>query len=339
MGHCISEKIEIKRGTKQGGLTSPLLFNLFYRDLVNILQASKVGVTVSSKKYNCICYADDILLCSTTPTGLQDLINTANKYINENGLRFNPTKTSCLLVGKNPFTSMPEWVIDGTPINIVDKISYLGSEFGDLNGDAHCVQRVRKATRAFFGLQGAGVKYPGVQPHIALEFYNTAIRSVIGYGCSSIYITKKNINHLEKLQNKLIRQCIGLHTNSHITPVLKAMGISPISTSVAMESLDLIKKCVLNNSIARDFYCKTLFMPVKSIHGKTLSDRVLQFVVNNNINILKYIFDKKYSSNIKNCINRRVKDGEDGTVDSIRGIFNNYGPQENTLLNLILKSF
>ena len=160
------------------------------------------------------------------------------------------------------------------------------------------MQRVRKATRAFFGLQGAGVKYPGVQPHIALEFYNTAIRSVIGYGCSSIYITKKNINHLEKLQNKLIRQCIGLHTNSHITPVLKATGISPISTSVGMESLDLIKKCVLNNSIARDFYCKTLFMPAKSIHGKTLSDRVLQFSVNNNINILKYIFDKKYGSNM-----------------------------------------
>ena len=100
LGHCICEKIEIKWGTKQGGLTSPLLFNLFYRDLVEILQASKVGVTVSSKRYNRICYADDILLCSTTPTGLQDLINTANKYINENGLCFNPSKTSCLLVGK-----------------------------------------------------------------------------------------------------------------------------------------------------------------------------------------------------------------------------------------------
>ena len=259
----------------------------------------KLGLLSPQTDITVLCYADDILLCSTTPTGLQDLINTANKYINENGLRFNPTKTSCLLVGKNPFTSMPEWVIDGTPINIVDKISYLGSEFGDLNGDAHCVQRVRKATRALFGLQGAGVKYPGVQPHSALEFCNTAIRSVIGYGCSSIYITKKNINLLEKLQNKFILQCIGLHTNSHITPVLKAMGISPISTSVAMESLDLIKKCVLNNSIARDFYCKTLFMPVKSIHGKTLSDRVLQFAVNNNINILKKILVKNMAQILK----------------------------------------
>ena len=183
------------------------------------------------------------------------------------------------------------------------------------------------------------MKYPGVQPHIALILYNTAVRSVIGYGCSSIYISKKDINHLEKLQNKLIGQCIGLHTNSHITPVLNAMGISPISTSVAMESLDLIKKCVLNNSIVRDFYCKTLFMPVKSIHGKTLSDRVIQFAVNNNINILKSIFYKKYGSNIKNCIHRRVKDGEDGIVDSIRGLFNNFGPQANTLLNLTLKSF
>ena len=86
----------------------------------------------------------------------------------------------------------PECVTDGISIDIVDKISYLGPELYDLNGNAHCVQRVPKASRAFFGLQAQGtlVKYLGAQPHIALEFYNTAIR-------------KKNMNHLEKLQNNL----------------------------------------------------------------------------------------------------------------------------------------
>ena len=48
---------------------------------------------------------------------------------------------------------MPEWVTDKNPIGIVDKISYLGSEFGDLNRNAHCDQ---KATRAFFGPKRLG---------------------------------------------------------------------------------------------------------------------------------------------------------------------------------------
>ena len=53
-GTELSEKIEIKRGTKQGGLTSPLLFNLFYCDLVELIQSSGVGVTIESSHFNCI---------------------------------------------------------------------------------------------------------------------------------------------------------------------------------------------------------------------------------------------------------------------------------------------
>ena len=79
------------------------------------------------------------------------------------------------------------------------------------------------------------------------------------------------------------------------------------------------------------FTVKHYSMRVKSICGKTLSDRVLQYAVNNNTNILKYIFDKKYSLSIKNFINRRII-GEDITVDGIRGLFNNYGQHQNTLL-------
>ena len=56
-------------------------------------------------------------------------------------------------MGKNPFTFTLEWLVDGIPIDIVHKISYLGSEFVDLNLNEHCAQIVRKTTRAFFGLQ------------------------------------------------------------------------------------------------------------------------------------------------------------------------------------------
>ena len=93
-------------------------------------------------------------------------------------MHFNNNTTSCLLVGKNLFAFVSAWVIDGIPIDIVDKISYLGSEFGKLNGNTHSVENMHKATRAFIGLKGA------------LQF------SIMGYGFS-IYITNKNINCLE----------------------------------------------------------------------------------------------------------------------------------------------
>ena len=77
-----------------------------------------------SENYNVYCYADDLLLSSTTVSGLQKLINIANANITRNGLTFNPQKTECLLVGGNPFTETPQWYMDGASLNIVDKITF-----------------------------------------------------------------------------------------------------------------------------------------------------------------------------------------------------------------------
>jgi hypothetical protein len=83
----------VKQGTRQGGLTSPWIFNLFYQNLIDDLNDMNIGVTIGGYNFNVIVYADDILLCSVTSSGLQRLSNKANEYINNHGLRFNPQKT------------------------------------------------------------------------------------------------------------------------------------------------------------------------------------------------------------------------------------------------------
>ena len=77
----LGEEIPVERGTRQGTLTSPIVFNLFYEDLINELNQSNYGLTISGHNFNVICYADDILLCSLTSQGLQCLIDTAENYI------------------------------------------------------------------------------------------------------------------------------------------------------------------------------------------------------------------------------------------------------------------
>ena len=58
---------------------------------------------------------------------LQDysvLINIASDYIKDSGLRFNPSKTSCMTMGCNPFTTVPQWSLD----NVVLKNSEITRE-------------------------------------------------------------------------------------------------------------------------------------------------------------------------------------------------------------------
>ena len=93
----------ISIGTRQGGLSSPFLFNIAYQGLIDELPQMNYGICICSKSYNVFCYADDIMLTSLTSTGLQNLINVANKHI--------PSHMALDLIQANPHAQHLELVI------------------------------------------------------------------------------------------------------------------------------------------------------------------------------------------------------------------------------------
>ena len=101
-----------------------------------------------------------------------------------------------------PFQQCATVVIGWINVSLKESITFLGSVLGDGKGSGHCDSRVRNATRSFYALQGAGIKYPGVSPVISVELYRSVVRSVLEYGTTSLYINKSNINRLDKLQNR-----------------------------------------------------------------------------------------------------------------------------------------
>ena len=46
-GGLLGGSVRVKCGTRQGGLASPWIFNLFYKDLINMLSESNNGVTIN----------------------------------------------------------------------------------------------------------------------------------------------------------------------------------------------------------------------------------------------------------------------------------------------------
>jgi retron-type reverse transcriptase len=51
-GGNFSRTMDVEQGTRQGGLTSPLLFNLFYKDMISQLNSASCGVTINQRNYN-----------------------------------------------------------------------------------------------------------------------------------------------------------------------------------------------------------------------------------------------------------------------------------------------
>ena len=86
-------------------------------------------------------------------------------------------------------------------------------------------KRIKSARQAFYSLQSAGLKYQGVSPETAMTVFCTAVESTLVYGCTSVFLSRKNQIALDRLQSNLIKCVLGLPKNCRTTPLMQALRV------------------------------------------------------------------------------------------------------------------
>ena len=323
---CMSSPIPVERGTRQGGLSSPFLFNIFYEDLIGKLNEQNCGITIKGNNYNAFCYADDILIASTSPSGLQTLIDVAVEEISRTGLRFNPTKTICMIYGNCPLTSVPSWNIDDTPLQIESSMKYLGAMLSNDRGKRHIDDRIQAANRAFYSLQGAGLHFRGVTPHVAMRIYQTGVRTILTYGCESICISNINIRKLESAQGKLVKCVLGLKKFSRTSPLLRAVDIPLIKESVRYSCGRLLKSAISHFSNASRFYSMLLCSKYENCRNTLVSRCCFT-----STDFMNMFFNDRSPPHMCNT--------DDGLVDSIKFLLTDYNQGAKETVQMLVNAF
>ena len=72
--------VTLTRGTRQGNVLSPYLFNIFINQLLLDLNNCDADIRIGDTLYNSMAYADDITLFSTNVRDLQNLIDVCVAY-------------------------------------------------------------------------------------------------------------------------------------------------------------------------------------------------------------------------------------------------------------------
>jgi hypothetical protein len=253
----IGDPMPVVRGTRQGGLSSPFLFNLFYQDLVEQLNNKQCGVRLFNRNYNVFCYADDLLLISLTSSWLQRLIDVANKYVVENGLRFNATKTMCTVHGPRDHTPANDWMLNGATLSVESHLQYLGVT---LDGKRHSDERISACRRAFFSLESAGLHPRGLDPATMAHLWNAAVRPVLAYGAHCVHIPSSSVDALDRMQASLVKRALGLPKSSHNTDLLKALNVQTVRSSRQTQCAKLLRRTLSSDSQTCDFYSGLIAM-------------------------------------------------------------------------------
>ena len=126
--HTLSEPFNVTNGVRQGGILSPILFNVFMDDLSVLLNKEYIGCYLQGVPYNHLFYADDSVLLAPSPSALQKLINICDAYATDVELTYNTKKTVCMSI-------LPKWLkvnngfqfeLSGNTLSYTNEHKYLG---------------------------------------------------------------------------------------------------------------------------------------------------------------------------------------------------------------------
>ena len=149
-GAKLSEFFECHLGVKQECLLSPLIFSLLISEVANFIRKKgKHGIQLipGQDEIFLLLFADDIVLLSSAPSGLQNKINSLEKASISLGLVANLEKTEVMVFRKGGHIAATEkWFYHHTEIEIVNSYKYLGYTLTTkLSSHVACREHSKKA--------------------------------------------------------------------------------------------------------------------------------------------------------------------------------------------------
>ena len=147
--HGITEEFQMKKGIRQGCVLSPHFFNLYIKKIFRDIEDME-GVNVGGHNINNLRYADGTSLLALKEQKLQNLLTTVNDKGNPYGMEINVKKTKSVIASKKQEIPKVSISLDGTAIEQVQKMVYLGSiTKGDGKSEVEIKRGIEIARNAF----------------------------------------------------------------------------------------------------------------------------------------------------------------------------------------------
>ena len=231
---CNSNKFFLKQGVRQGSILSPHLYNIYTENMLErISNNSTNGTSIYGIYTGIVAYADDIILLSTTLSGLQKLVNICNSYGNNNFIKLNPNKTEFIASGKQQIKNCFINLSDNN-IALQSKLKHLGfswdtekSVFASLN-NININERLSQFQSITHTLVHSGIRF--AHPNTIVHLFKSLVVPKLTYGLELCDINKYLINKLDIAGNTALKSFFNIskHSRNYLQTLFNIDHISTL---------------------------------------------------------------------------------------------------------------
>ena len=230
----VAKTITPGRGSPQGGILSPLVWNLVMDSLLKEFQAGPVKA---------VGYADDIIVMASgidvkiSADNIQLALNKIIGWGKAKGLVFNPAKTQAIIFDRSRKykVSHPSILMEGQELKFVDQIKYLGMNIQSrLSWTNHVVGQIKKANMLLNRARTVIGREWGLDPEKALWIYTAIARPKVTYG-SLVWahsLDKTLMNKLKQMQRKILVAISGALRSTPTEAMEVIAGLIPLDLHI-----------------------------------------------------------------------------------------------------------
>ena len=260
-------------GVKQGCVFSPILFNLFINKICSIFDQTCDPVELNKFQTNCLLWADDLLLFSKTPSGLQNSINKMQSFYKSLGLSVNIKKTKVMIFNRRGLVLDKKYTftLEGKNLEITGEYQYLGLKLKPSGSFSLAVQELNdKATRAWFGISNIIFKNKRMEVDRIFSLFDSLVTPVATYGSAlwlPFTVKNKNFESLttlldswegfkcEIINQKCAKMTLSVNKKTSRLAVLGELGRYPIFLNSLSHSLNYKQSLLSRKSNNRLVAC------------------------------------------------------------------------------------
>ena len=177
-------------GLKQGCPLSPMLFNLYIDDIGDIFDDSCDPTIILNEKIHHFLYADDLVLISLTPDGLQRSLNKVSEYGKQKDLTISIKKSKTMIFNSTGKHVKKQFSIEGKNLESVNTFCYLGYEVKPSGSVKHAMNALHeKAKKALRPIMSAIYRF-NLPVSLAIKLFHTYISPIILYNVENWAILK-----------------------------------------------------------------------------------------------------------------------------------------------------